>query len=82
MARISDLLSAMRTNPQGVRFTDAVKLATHYFGKPRQTGTSHVIWRMPWPGDPRVNLQKGQGGHAKVYQVKQLLAAISKHESR
>ena len=33
---------------------------------------------MPWPGDPRVNLQSGQGGMAKSYQVKQLLAAIER----
>ena len=34
--------------------------------------------KMPWPGDPRVNLQSGQGGMAKSYQVKQLLAAIER----
>jgi hypothetical protein len=30
------------------------------------------------PGDPRVNLQSGQGGMAKIYQVKQLLAAVER----
>lgn len=68
----------MKSNPAGIRFIDAVKVATYYFGSPRQDGTSHCIWKMPWPGDPRVNLQKGKGGKAKAYQVKQLLAAIAK----
>lgn len=33
---------------------------------------------MPWAGDPRVNLQEGQGGKAKAYQVEQLLKAIDR----
>jgi hypothetical protein len=31
---------------------------------------------MPWPGDPRINLQAGDGGKAKPYQVRQVLAAV------
>jgi hypothetical protein len=60
-----------------VNFADAVKIASHYFGEPRQKG-SHCIWKMPWLGDPRVNLQKSRNGKAKGYQVKQLLVAIDK----
>ncbi len=66
----------MRNNPGGVRFDDALKVATRFFGAPRVKG-SHHIFKTPWPGDPRVNLQQGRG-NAKVYQVKQLLAAIDK----
>lgn len=66
----------MRANPKGVRFADACKVATHFFGEPRQNGTSHKIWKMPWPGDPRVNMQAGDGGKAKPYQVRQVLAAV------
>ena len=66
----------MRENPKGVRFADARKVATHFFGEPRASGSSHFVWKMPWPGDPRVNLQNA-GGKAKPYQVRQLLAAIS-----
>jgi len=32
---------------------------------------------MPWAGDPRVNIQSFHG-EAKPYQVKQVLAAISR----
>jgi hypothetical protein len=75
--KVADLVAAMRQNPQNVRFADAVKVATHYFGKPRQEGSSHAVWKMPWPGDPRVNLQNDHG-RAKIYQVRQLLSAIDK----
>lgn len=65
----------MGGDPQNVRFGDACKVANHYFGEPRQRGTSHRVWKMPWPGNPRVNMQD-DGGKAKRYQVEQLVAAI------
>lgn len=75
--KIEDLVNAMKQAPQNTRFYDAVKVATHYFGEPRQKGSSHCVWRMPWPGDPRVNLQNSNG-KATAYQVRQLLTAIEK----
>jgi hypothetical protein len=36
-----------------------------------------MVFKMPWPGDPRVNLQDSSEG-AKPYQVRQLLAAIDR----
>jgi hypothetical protein len=45
-------------------------------GEPRQAG-SHLIFKTPWPRDPRVNIQDRQG-KAKPYQVRQVLAAIDK----
>jgi len=68
----------MRSNPAGIRFSDACKVATHYFGTPRQNGTSHKVWKMPWAGDPRVIMQEGDGGKAKEYQIRQVTAAIDK----
>jgi hypothetical protein len=38
----------------------------------------HVVFRTPWPGNPRVNIQKGSNGDAKIYQIRQFLAAIDK----
>lgn len=78
--KVADLVTEMRESPKQVRFADAVKVATHFFGKPRQKGTSHCVWKMPWPGDPRVNLQDDRG-KAKAYQIRQLLAAIDRKES-
>ncbi|ARJ07641.1 hypothetical protein GCM10010988_40410 [Cnuibacter physcomitrellae] len=79
MARIDKLIEEMRRNRSGVRFNDLAKVCDHYFGEPRQQGTSHRVYRMPWPGDPRVNIQDDHG-KAKPYQVGQVLAAIEKLE--
>jgi hypothetical protein len=76
MMTVDDLIKEMRNNPKDVRFVDACKVADELFGEPRQKGTSHRVWKMPWAGDPRVNLQEGKGGKAKAYQVKQLLQAV------
>ncbi|MBL9028835.1 MAG: hypothetical protein JNL21_41965 [Myxococcales bacterium] len=81
MATVEQLLAEMASNPAGVRFTDACKVATHFFGKARIRG-SHHVWSMNWAGDPRVNLQEGKGNLAKAYQVKQLLAAVEKEQQR
>ena len=79
MAKIDSIVSAMRQNPGGIKFGDLVKVYTHYLGKPRQEGTSHKVYKMPWQGDPRVNIQE-QKGYGKSYQVKQVLKAIDKLE--
>jgi citrate synthase len=78
MAQIEKIVAAMRQNPSNVRFTDMVKVCDHYFGEARQMGTSHRVYKMPWAGDPRVNIQKGKGNKAKAYQVRQVLAAIDR----
>ena len=75
---IDDLLGEMRSNPAGVRFADACKVVTHFFGQPRNKGSSHHVWKMPWAGDPRINLQLGSGGKAKAHQVRQALQAIDR----
>lgn len=80
MARIEKIVAAMRNNPANVRFDDLAKVCDHYFGEARQKGSSHRVYKTPWPGDPRVNIQKGNGGKAKPFQVRQVLAAIKKLE--
>lgn len=77
MAGVEDILARMRENPQGVRFADLCKVCDFYFGSARQGGTSHRIYRMPWQGDPRVNIQNDKG-KAKAYQVRQVFAAIER----
>jgi hypothetical protein len=78
MASVDELLSSMRESPRSVRFADLEKVCTELFGEPRQRGTSHCVYKMPWHGDPRVNIQKDKGGKAKAYQVKQVLQAADK----
>ena len=65
----------MNENPKGVRFADLRRICVYYFGEPRQSGSSHCVFRTPWPGDPRVNIQNNKG-KAKPYQVRQVLHAI------
>lgn len=77
MKRIGDILHGMQKNPKGVRFKDLCQVCDHYFGTARQHSSSHRIYRMPWKGDPRVNIQNDKG-MAKAYQVKQVLKAIER----
>ncbi|MGH3346913.1 MAG: toxin HicA [Nocardioides sp.] len=70
----------MRASPQSIRFSDLHKVCAHYFGEPRQTGGSHAVFKTPWPGDPRVNIQNDKG-KAKAYQVRQVIKAIDKKEA-
>jgi hypothetical protein len=79
MANIEKLLKQIKNNPKGVQFSDLYKICKHYFGKPRQSGSSHRIYKTPWQGDPRVNIQNNKG-KAKAYQVKQVLKAIERLE--
>lgn len=71
----------MQASPTSVPFADLEKVCRHYFGEPRQQGSSHQVYRMPWAGDPRVNIQDDHG-KAKAYQVRQVLAAIKKLEEQ
>ena len=82
MTKVDDLVERMRRNPIGIRFTDLCRVCDHYFGRARQKGSSHRIYKTPWQGDPRVNIQNTKG-KAKAYQVKQVLKAIERmeHES-
>lgn len=79
MAKVSDILANMRQNPKGIRFRDLCRVCDFYFGEPRQKATSHRIYKTPWQGDPRVNLQDDKG-MAKTYQVRQVLKAIERLE--
>lgn len=69
----------MRANPRNIRYDDLAKVCEHYFGRPRTSGGSHAVFKTPWQGDPRVNIQDDHG-KAKTYQVRQVLAAIDKQE--
>jgi len=79
MAKIDRILAQMKQNPGDVRFNDLCKVCDHFFGEPRQGGGSHRIYKTPWQGDPRINIQNHRG-KAKVYQVKQVLLAIESLE--
>jgi len=75
------IFDQMRREPTNVRYSDLLKICEEFFGKPRQSGTSHTLFKTPWPGDPRVNIQNDKG-KAKAYQVRQVLLAIDKLKER
>jgi len=79
MGQVIDILEQLKQNPANVRFSDLCKVCEHYFGKARQSGSSHRIYKTPWQGDPRVNIQNSKG-KAKAHQVKQVLKAIERLE--
>lgn len=65
-------------NPKNVSFSDLLKICAEAFGEPRVNG-SHHVFKVPWFGQPWVNLQK-DGKMAKPYQVKQVISALRKLE--
>jgi hypothetical protein len=62
---------------KSVKFSQLLKICEEFFGNYRVSG-SHHIFKTPWQGDPRINLQKGKGSNAKPYQVRQVLSALRK----
>jgi hypothetical protein len=80
MTKVEEIVANMRRNPKGIRFRDLCKVCDFYFGEARQTGSSHRIYKTPWPGDPRVNIQNADG-MAKAYQVRQVLKGIERLET-
>ena len=79
MTRINEIISIMKQNPRGIRFNDLCKVCDHFFGEPRKSASSHRVYKTPWQGDPRINIQNYKG-KAEAYQVKQVLLALEKLE--
>jgi len=77
MGGTEKILEQMKREPANVRFGDLQKICEAHFGKPRNSGSSHLIFKTPWQGDPRVNIQNDKG-KAKAYQVRQVLLAIER----
>lgn len=67
----------LRGKENNTRFERLASICTKAFGEPVIKG-SHHVYKMPWSGDPRINIQPGQGGKAKAYQVKQVVEALDK----
>ncbi len=75
---MESIVTAMRNNQRNIACNDLHKVCEHHFGKPRQTGSSHAVFKTPWPDDPRVNIQNDK---AKAYQVRHVVKAIDKKEA-
>ncbi len=79
MATIESILQKMKKNPKNISFNNLCKVCDFYFGNARQSGSSHRVYKTPWQGDPRVNVQNSKG-KAKPYQVRQVLQAVERLE--
>ncbi len=82
MADVNGILEKMKESPGNIRFAELCRVCDAHFGAARQSGSSHRVYKTPWQGDPRVNIQNF-GGKAKPYQVKQVIKAIERltHEN-
>ncbi|MFC1532749.1 toxin HicA [Thermodesulfobacteriota bacterium] len=79
MAKVNQIISKMKQNPREIRFSDLCKVCNHFFGEPRKSASSHRVYKTPWQGDPRINIQNYKG-KATSYQVKQVLLALDRLE--
>ena len=79
MGKVGSILAQMKEHPKDVRFRDLCTVCDFYFGEARQGGSSHRVYRTPWQGDPRINIQNHKG-KTKAYQVRQVLKAIERLE--
>jgi hypothetical protein len=65
-------------NEKNIRFNRLMTITEIFFGKSKNQGSSNHPFKVPWQGEPRINLQKGKDGKAKPYQVKQVRLALIK----
>ena len=79
MSKIEKKLEQMRRSTASVSFDDLASVCRHFFGDPVGGSGSHEVYRTPWAGDPRVNIQN-RNGQARPYQVRQVLAALERLE--
>jgi hypothetical protein len=73
---IEEAVSELEAAIKDTRFRRLVNICETFFGEYRIKG-SHYIFKTPWEGDPRINLQE-EGRRAKPYQVRQVIKALTK----
>jgi hypothetical protein len=76
---IANVIRKLEKSPNNIRFTELCKICDYYFGEARQKSSSHRIYKTPWQGDPRVNIQE-ENGKGKAYQVRQVIKDIRRLE--
>ena len=73
---IDEIIEKLEKEKSATRFAYLLRVCQEHFGNPRIKG-SHHIFKTPWQGDPRINIQKSKG-NAKPYQVQQVIDALTK----
>ncbi len=69
-------ITELEERGNNTKFSRLLSICEEMFGAYRVNG-SHHIFKMPWQGDPRINLQK-VGNMAKPYQVRQVIRCLRK----
>ena len=58
-------IKELETGEKNLRFSRLLAICENVFGEYRTSG-SHHIFKTPWQGDPRINLQKLKGNFARA----------------
>lgn len=77
---IEEAIGEVEGNENHFRFSRLLAISNYFFGKARIVG-SHHIFKTPWTGDPRINLQRDKA-NAKPYQVRQVLRCLRRLKDR
>lgn len=80
MNEIRDDIADLQQRQNSIKFAELAKICVRWFGPPRINGSSHHVYRMPRQAISRINIQRGNNGAAKAYQVKQVIAALARME--
>lgn len=72
---VEALAQRLRTHARSFGFAELRRVCEHYFGPPRQRGTSHMVFKTGVAIPALVNIQP-HGKMAKPYQCRQVAAAI------
>jgi predicted RNA binding protein YcfA (HicA-like mRNA interferase family) len=76
-SKVADILAQAKSNPDGIRFRDLVRLVEAAGFELRRQPGSHRVYKRA--GLPIINIQP-RGSMAKGYQVKQVVALIETHK--
>lgn len=74
--KLEEVIEKLESERKKTRFAYLARVCQEKFGNPRIKG-SHHIFKTPWKGDPRINLQEVKG-YAKPYQVEQVIESLRK----
>jgi hypothetical protein len=71
---IEDIIEELEQKKNNLRFDYLVRVCQYFFGNERKSG-SHYSFKVPWPNDPRITLQRGKNNkaQAKPRQVQQVI---------
>lgn len=71
-------VARIKEDSEPLSFSDVKLVCDRLFGPPRTHG-SHLTYKMPWQGDPRISIQN-RNGFVSPYQVRQVAKAIARWE--